>query len=123
MTDSSEFTSAASVEIQRFILDGSVAGTAAPAVGPTGSVTVGNTVTIPEGFKSLVWAFDRNTGVDDGSGSTAQLTINGTDYFPGAGPEYVEQGESIQASAGEVIGTPHQFTVTGTARVRLVVAI
>lgn len=107
--------------VETYQIDGGAAGVSTPSTGPGSAPTVGNTVTIATPFKALSWRYMRDTTQDPNDGTIGSLTVNGFTYYPGVGGVYTEVGQSLESSSNEQFITPYEFTVTGTARVEIVV--
>lgn len=109
------------VTVETYRISGNVAGVSTPGTGPTSIPVVGNTVTIPAGFRSLSWQWLRETEQDPGTGAVARLDVNGFGYFAGSGPQYQTANQVIQGGAGLLVNTEYQFTAVGLAHVEIVV--
>lgn len=105
--------------IQTYRLAGNVVGTATPSTVPGDNPTVGNTVTIAAGFRSIAWEWLRET-VQSNS-AAAQLTVNGLIYIPGSGQQYQTNGKRISFGDNEVSLNAYQFTAVGLAFVEITV--
>lgn len=104
--------------IQTYRIAGTAAGTSTPSTVPGDNPTVGNTVTIAAGFKSISWEFLRQTA--QSSGAADQLTINGFIVFPGSGVQYQQIGKTIGLDGGKS-ANPYQFTAVGNVFIEITV--
>lgn len=101
-------------------LDGTATG-ASTVILPDGSGAVGNTVTIPAGFKSLSTTIMRQTQSDDGSGTISSVEIDGAAYFMGSDScgYATDLPDFTTSCCGETFIEPVTITAVGAAFIEI----